>query len=83
MARHDAHRPIWRLEPSRLGASGLRPGWRSNLQAMALLYVVVAHVAGVAQFRGWLVGRRMVAPVLGEGTVTAADEVVVEVADTA
>ena len=83
VARHDAHRPIWRLEPSRLRASGLRPGWRSNLRAMVLLYFVVAHVAGVAQLRGWLEGRRMQPTVLGDDGAGVGIEQATEVAETA
>ncbi len=74
LARHDVQRPIWRLEPARLAASGLRPGLGATLQALLLLYIVVAHVAGLAQLQGWLIGRRMPAPAPRDGTDVRLDQ---------
>jgi hypothetical protein len=58
VARREALRPILKLEPSRLGATGLRAGWFLHARAIWLLYSVVAYVAGFAQLRGWLEGFR-------------------------
>ena len=34
-------------------------GWRDDLRALPVLYLVVAYTAGFAQLRGWILGRRM------------------------
>jgi GT2 family glycosyltransferase len=83
VARREARRPILGLEPSRLMASSLRPDWRTNLRALSRLYFVIAYVAGFAQFRGWLQGRRLGAPVLGDGFRITTEPTAVEVVQTA
>jgi glycosyltransferase involved in cell wall biosynthesis len=68
-ARREALRPVWRLEDSRLQATGVSVGWRVQLRAMSLIYFVVAAVAGCAQVRGWLEGRSMRDAFDGTGAV--------------
>ena len=56
LARRHALRPCWHLHRPRLIASGLAPGWRDDLRALAVLYLIVAYVAGFARARGWIAG---------------------------
>ncbi len=59
VARRHALRPMGRLHRPRLRASGVRAGWRDDVRALPVLYLVVAYTAGLAQLRGWMHGRGM------------------------
>ena len=52
VARRKALRPAGRLHRPRLEAAGLSAGWRHDLRALPVLYLVVAYTAGLAQLRG-------------------------------
>jgi GT2 family glycosyltransferase len=54
LARRMALRPPFSLERSRLRACGVELRRRDELEALTMLYFVVAYVAGFAQVRGWL-----------------------------
>ena len=58
VARRRAARPLVRLCRARLIAAGLNPGWREDLKAIPLLYLVVAYVAGLGRAWGWLQATR-------------------------
>jgi glycosyltransferase involved in cell wall biosynthesis len=59
LARRRALRPIARLYRPRLEACGVTASRSNELRALLVLYLVVAYVAGLAQLRGWIHGRRL------------------------
>lgn len=52
LERREMRRSVWRVEPSRLHASGLRADWRTHIQAMSLVYFFVTYVALLARLWG-------------------------------
>jgi hypothetical protein len=53
-ARRQALRPALGLDRSRLAATGVESHWGKNLRGLALLYFLVAYVAGLGRASGWL-----------------------------
>ncbi len=58
-ARRSALRPVATLSRPRLRLASVTPTRRQELRALLLLYFVVSWVAGAAQIRGWVGGRRL------------------------
>jgi glycosyltransferase involved in cell wall biosynthesis len=55
--RRRAGRPVW-LDPERLAESGVHPTIGDHLRVLPLIYLLVPYLSGLAQFQGWMVGRR-------------------------
>jgi GT2 family glycosyltransferase len=58
LARRHALRPVATLYRPRLAAARVEPDRLATLRAVALLYLVVAPVAGLGRAQGWLGGLR-------------------------
>jgi GT2 family glycosyltransferase len=55
-ARHDEAQPLFELNRKRLAACGVTAGRRSELRALAALYLPVAYAARFGRVRGWIDG---------------------------
>lgn len=55
--RRRARRSPWRLQQSRLRASGLTVRWWEEVRALAVLYALVGYASSLARLCGWLEAR--------------------------